>query len=94
MVDAARSEAWQHTAWIMCMIANVNRDAKKRPRPFSPDEFNPMAVGSKKKTGSDAIVITKETVGQMREAFGGLSRRKKQIGPVKAGPQQTKENRP
>ena len=84
MADAVRSEAWQHTAWIVCMIANVNRDAKKRPRPFSPDDFNPMAEGSKK-SGGDAIVITKENVGLLREAFGaiGLGRRKKQTEPVK-----------
>jgi hypothetical protein len=87
MAQAVRSEAWQHTSWIVCTIMNVNRDVKKRPRPFMPDEFNPMATGAKK-AGGDAIVITKENVGLLREAFGTsrLGRKKKQTGPIKAGP--------
>lgn len=29
---------------ILALIANANRDQKRRSEPFSPDDFNPFAV--------------------------------------------------
>lgn len=53
------------------MIANANRDAKKRPRPFAPDDFNPMARKDRKKEG---IPVTAETITDMKAIFGTLKR--------------------
>ena len=33
---------WNHTSSILALIANINRDRKKRSRPFEPREFHPM----------------------------------------------------
>lgn len=41
MVKAKRLEQWQHTSSIMALIANCNRDPKKKNRPFQPRDFNP-----------------------------------------------------
>lgn len=41
MVDGHRSESWQHTSALLCLLANVHRDVKKHPRAYSPAEFNP-----------------------------------------------------
>lgn len=43
MAEARRREAWQHTSWLMSLIANCHRDPKRRPEPFTPDELNPLA---------------------------------------------------
>lgn len=32
---------WWHTAQLLCMTANANRDPKKS-RPYSPEEFHPL----------------------------------------------------
>ena len=42
MFKAQRREAWDHTCWIVAMIANANRDPKKKSTPFTPDDFNPL----------------------------------------------------
>lgn len=36
----------------MALLANINRDKKKRPRPFTPDDFNPLRKRVFKKVGS------------------------------------------
>jgi len=38
--DADR-RMWNHTSTIMAMIANVNRDRKRQPRPYRSDDFHP-----------------------------------------------------
>lgn len=44
MVEARVKQQWSHTSVILALIANVNRDPKRRSEPFSPDEFNPFVV--------------------------------------------------
>jgi hypothetical protein len=66
MVQARRQEAWQHTAWLAAMIANANRDPKRRPQPFMPDEFNPMV---KRHRRAGAIKVNEETIGDLRQMF-------------------------
>ena len=41
MSNARQSEKWNHTASLMALIANINRNTKKRRRPFQPKEFHP-----------------------------------------------------
>lgn len=73
MIEAHRQEAWQHTAWIACVIAEVNRDRKKRPTPFTPDDFNPM-VPKRAKSGN--ILVTRENIGDLKAAFDSLQKGK------------------
>lgn len=61
MAGACRRDAWERTSWLLALIANCNRDPKKRNRPFTPDEFNPLA---EKKPGNAAI-----SVGMLKTAF-------------------------
>lgn len=41
MADGRNKANWDHTAAVLCALANIHRDAKKRSRPFSPAEFHP-----------------------------------------------------
>lgn len=41
MAKARQSESWNHTASILAMLVNVNRDSK-RSRPAKPSEFHPL----------------------------------------------------
>ncbi len=41
MVDAHRREAWQHTSSVLATLANIHRDPKKKPKPYSATDFQP-----------------------------------------------------
>ena len=53
----AAEGAWEPHAETLAMMANVNRDRKKRARPFSGGEFNPFADPSKRKPSTFGIPI-------------------------------------
>lgn len=42
MHDAKCETDWNHTASLMALIANINRDPRKRTAPFSISDFHPM----------------------------------------------------
>ena len=68
MAEAKVKHNWTHTSSVLAMIANVNRDKKKKPSPFKPDDFNPFA----KKTKTDAVrADTPEGLAAMRKEFTG-----------------------
>ena len=54
MAEATGRESWAHTAAVLALIANVNRDPKKT-RPYRPGDFDPYAA-RKKREG--AIEVT------------------------------------
>lgn len=39
---------WNHTASLMAMHANINRDSKRTPQPYKPADFNPHTQEKKK----------------------------------------------
>ena len=47
MVDAREDRQWYHTASIMAMIAEVNRNPKKRRKAFTATQFHPMHITEK-----------------------------------------------
>jgi hypothetical protein len=42
MAEARRRDAWDHTANLMALTANINRDPKQRREPFTAGEFHPF----------------------------------------------------
>lgn len=48
MADGRRIELWNQTAQLAALIANVNRDPKKQPEPFSPSDWHPYFVKPKR----------------------------------------------
>jgi len=65
MTHGRLREAWNHTAAVLAMIANVNRDPKKH-RVFRPDDFNPYAGGGRWKQGT---AITTDNIRILKKAF-------------------------
>jgi len=43
MAEAKRQHDWNVASTIMALMAEMNRDRKRRRKPFKPDEFNPYA---------------------------------------------------
>ena len=61
-----RSE-WNQTSCILALIANVNRDRKKRSRPFDPREFHPMENSGK--SVKDGITVKAGDVSILKKVF-------------------------
>lgn len=43
-----RYEAWQHTAYICSLLANIHKDSKAHPRPFKVEDFIPVEYPGQK----------------------------------------------
>ena len=56
---------WNHTSSVMALMANANRDPKRRPTPFEPADFSPYT--DEHKTGSHEVnQEQKELIAQWR----------------------------
>lgn len=44
MADAKRQHDWNIASSVMALTAEINRDRKRRRKPFNPDDFNPYTV--------------------------------------------------
>lgn len=42
MVEARQRDQWNHTADLMALLANLQRDPKRRARPFERGHFHPL----------------------------------------------------
>ena len=65
MGDFRNRQEWSRTANIMALIANCNRDPKKRPAPYTPADFGPYS----KAPARAGILVTKDNIGLLRAAF-------------------------
>lgn len=50
MADSHQTDAWNHTAAVLAMLANTHRDPKKT-RAFKPSDFHP---GTRRKKATEA----------------------------------------
>jgi hypothetical protein len=60
MAESRRNEAWSHTANLMALVANVNRNPRKRARPYSPLEFHPFLERKRTAYSKASIRILKD----------------------------------
>ena len=60
---------------VASTIANVNRDPKKRKKPFSPSDFVPQFGTEKKERDWQDLLAHVE---MLNAAFGGVDKRQKQ----------------
>jgi hypothetical protein len=44
MAEAKRQHDWNVASTIMALMAEMNRDRKRRRKPFRPDDFNPYVT--------------------------------------------------
>ena len=48
MAEGRGRAEWGRTASMMALVANVNRDPRKRRKPFQPDDFIPPAYKARR----------------------------------------------
>ena len=66
MHEGRARDLWTHTSSVLALIANVNRDTKRR-KPFSPDDFNPYA--ERRRGRSAGMPITTDNIALLKKAF-------------------------
>ena len=44
MAEAKRQHDWHIASSVMALTAEINRDRKRRRKPFKPDDFNPYTA--------------------------------------------------
>jgi len=49
MSEGRDKQIWNHTASILSMLANANRDEKKRRQPYTAEDFNPYELRKREK---------------------------------------------
>lgn len=65
MAEGRSRERWAHTSTAVWVVAEVNRNKKKRSRPFTPHNFNPY----ERKASGGGKPLTVGTLLAMRAAF-------------------------
>ncbi len=64
MAEAKRQHDWNVASTIMALMAEMNRDRKRRRKPFKPDDFNPYA--------EQKPIVARGTVEQAASMLGVL----------------------
>jgi len=59
-------QEWNYTSSLLAMIANANRDHKKRSRPFEAGEFHPFEKGKRRSAG---MPVKAADIGLLKELF-------------------------
>ncbi len=71
MTRAQSEDVWTRTASLMALIANCNRDPKRRSKAFTPNDFNPYAPPPPVKTKEEV----KKRVKELRDSWLPPSRK-------------------
>ncbi len=66
--ERIRKEGQYNAALICSVLANINRDSKKKPSPFQPKDFMPTEVKEKKAQTPEQVA---ETLKAYTMAMGG-----------------------
>ncbi len=69
MAEGRREAEWLIASCMMALTANVNRDPKKKPEPWTSDDFNPLAAGKKKRLAAPVPVPKGSLVTMVGEAL-------------------------
>lgn len=64
MAQARQQDAWNHTASLLAMLANVNRDPR-RGRAFKPADFHPVPAARR----TESSPPLKGDIGLLKKVF-------------------------
>lgn len=70
MHDGRSKSDWGHTSAILALIANVNRDPKRKPDSFKPSDFDPHA-----RRAAASMPVPKVSMKSLKSTLMGLAPR-------------------
>jgi len=68
MLEARRVNEWGQTGSVLAMLANVNRDPKRRKRPFGVADFVPLDIRKYFRT-KRGVGLTKSSLHSLKPLF-------------------------
>lgn len=72
--EAVQHDRWNHTAHVMCLLANLHRDPRRHPRPYRMVDFHPYLAALRKPVRPDVD-------GRNWSTFKSLFKRSAEHGP-------------
>jgi hypothetical protein len=57
MAEARCAVWWNHTSAVLALIANVNRDPRRRSKPYESSDFHPMTELHPKKQRQEGMEV-------------------------------------
>lgn len=67
MAEAREAADWTRTSHTMALIANCNRDSKRRAAPYRPADFYPLPLpAGERRSASGATPVTPETIDMLK----------------------------
>jgi len=85
MAEGRSRAEWSHTASILALIANTNRDKRKKPTPFTPADFNPWSKRKDIRIPVKGVRVLKQVFVKDPERSRGVDGRKSQPGQGRKG---------
>jgi hypothetical protein len=67
-----RYEAWQHTAQLSYVLAEINRDVSHNKKPYTPNDFMPVALLGEEKTPAKKPQTWEEMLQVIEDLNAGL----------------------
>ena len=74
MVEGARERDWETMSHLLAMLANINRNPKKRHKPYLATDFNPVVKNAKT---SSTLPWNEQTRNIAKNAFYSLYKKGK-----------------
>jgi hypothetical protein len=71
MATARVKMLWDHTAMLVWITAEVNRDRKKRSRPYKPSDFYPFRRKVRRRPWPSVEQLTREILMTQEHRQGG-----------------------
>ena len=75
MAEGRSRAEWSHTSSVLALIANTNRDKKRKPTPFVPADFDPWSKNRDVRIPTKGVKVLKQVFVDSRK-FDSGSRRK------------------
>ncbi len=72
MAEGAGRESWNHTASLLTLLANVNRNSKKKAKPYQLSDFHPHRT---EKQDSGGLKICKSNKSMLKMLVKALARK-------------------
>jgi len=76
MAEGRSRAEWSYTSSILALIANTNRDKKRKPTPFVPADFNPWSKKRDVRIPVKGVRVLKQVFVDGRKSQPGQGRKR------------------
>lgn len=71
MTRARQRDEWSRASAVLAMIANAHRDAKRKPRPYRPADFDPFVAAARRRPIASVEELARGIIASTGGRHGG-----------------------